>query len=72
MPIRDVEVVYLCVASPAVTNKSFVVIRSTSTCHVKWLVPQCVFSDVVVHVNFIRHVFGVFLPPVTECKQTSS
>jgi hypothetical protein len=25
----------------------------------------------VVHVNCIRHVFGVILPPVTECKQTS-
>jgi len=72
MPIGDVEVVYLCVAGPAVANKSFVEIRSTSTCYVKWLVSHSAFSDVVVHVNWIRHVFSVALPPVTECKQTSS
>ena len=72
MTIGVVEVVYLCVAGPAVANKSFVVIRSTNTGHIKWLVPQCAFSDFVIHVNFIRHVFDVFLPPVTECKETSS
>ena len=72
MTMGDVEVVYLCVAGRAVTNKSFVVIRSTNTCHIKWLVPLYAFSDVVIHVNCIRHVFGVELPPVTECKQASS
>jgi len=69
MTSGDVEIVYLCVAGPAVASKSFVVFRSTSTCYVKWLVPLCVFSDVVVHVNCIRHVFGVVLPPVTECNK---
>jgi hypothetical protein len=72
MTVGDAEVVYLCVAGPAVANKSLVEIRSTNTCHVKWLVPQCTFSDVVVHVNCIGHVLGVALPPVTKCKQTSS
>jgi len=51
MTVGGVELVYLCVAAPAVANKSIVEIRSTNTCHVKWLVPQCAFSDVVVHVN---------------------
>jgi len=72
MTVGDVELVYLCVAGRTVANKSLVEIRSTNTCHVKWLVPQCTFSDVVVHVNCIRHVFGVAFPPVTESKQTSS
>ena len=67
MTIEDLEVVYLCVAGEAVANKSFVEFRSTNTCYVKWLVPHSAFSDVVVHVNCIRHVFGVVLPPVTEC-----
>jgi len=72
MTVGDVEVVYLCVAVRAIANKSLVKIRSTNTCHVKWLVPHCAFSDAVVHVNCIRHVLGVTPPPVTECKQTSS
>jgi len=59
--------VYLCVAGVAVANKSFVEIRCTNTCYVKWLVPHSAFSDVVVHVNCIRHVFRVALLPVTEC-----
>jgi hypothetical protein len=67
MAKREVEIVYLCVAGKAVANKSFVVIRSISTCHVKWLVPRCAISDVVVHVNCIRHVLSVALPSVTEC-----
>jgi hypothetical protein len=65
----DVEVAYLCVAGVAIANKSLVVIRSISTCHVKRLVPQCANSDVVVHVNCIGHVLSVALPPVTECTQ---
>jgi hypothetical protein len=65
----DVEVVYLCVAGEAIANKSFVVIRSISTCHVKRFVPQRAISDVMVHVNCIGHVLSVVLPPATECTQ---